>query len=107
MMAGGQGRVQFRSRGRGGAGEAGGERGWCEVRTPAPTRPRRVRGGMRISPRVMWRELAHVYRTTIEQRIITVVSYRFSATARSDDLYELHVRNVADRKTTDPRQGMN
>lgn len=60
MMTGRQGRVQFRSRGRGGAGEAGGERGRREVRAPASARPRRVRGGMRVSPRVMWRELAHV-----------------------------------------------
>lgn len=66
MVAGsGQRGVQFRRRGRrGAAGESGGgERGRREVRAPAPARPRGVRGGMRVSPRVMRRELAHVCRT--------------------------------------------
>lgn len=59
MVAGRQGRVQLRRRG---AREAGGERGRREVGATAPARPRRIRGGMRVSPRVMRRELAHVCR---------------------------------------------
>jgi len=58
LVSGRQGGVKF---GRGdGAGESGGERGRREVRASAPARPRRVRRGMRVSPRVMGRELAHV-----------------------------------------------
>lgn len=64
VVAGGQRSVQLGRRGcRGRARESGSERGWREVRASAPARPRRVRGRMRVSPRVMGRELAHVCRT--------------------------------------------
>lgn len=63
VAGGGQRGVQFRRRGRRGAGEpGGGERGRREVGAPAPAGPRGVRGGMRVSPRVMRRELTHICR---------------------------------------------
>lgn len=60
MVAGGQGSVQIRRDGRGGSGETGSERGRREVGASTPARPRRVRGGMRVSPRVMRCELTHI-----------------------------------------------
>lgn len=64
MVAGRQGGVQIRSDGgRGGgrgAGEARGERGRREICASAPAWPRGIRGRVRITPRVMGRELAHV-----------------------------------------------
>lgn len=60
MVAGRRRGVQFRRGGR--RGEAGGERGRREVGAPAPARPRRVRGRVRVSPRVVRRELAHVWK---------------------------------------------
>lgn len=60
MVAGRQGGVQFRSCSGRGAGETRSERGWREVGASTSTRPRRICCRVRISPRVMWRELAHV-----------------------------------------------